>query len=122
MTEAEDRRAHSRGMAGLAIRIAKRLNKFWQRRGKVFVDRFHGRELRTPREVRNALHYLLHNARKHGYRIAPEGPDPYSSERWFDGWRGFARDRVWPAPLAAARSWLLEVGWRRHGLIEARPG
>ena len=118
MTEAEDRRAHSRGTQGLAIRIAKRLNKLWNRRGKVFADRFHGRELGTPREVRNALNYLMHNARKHGLRIAPTGPDPYSSGRWFDGWRDLARDRVWPAPLAAARSWLLRKGWRRWGLIQ----
>jgi hypothetical protein len=41
--------------------------------------------LRTPREVRAALAYLMHNARRHGYRVAPEGPDPYSSGRWFDG-------------------------------------
>ena len=122
MTEAEDRRAHTRGMQGLAIRIAKRLNKLWGRRGKVFADRFHGRELHTPREVHGALHYLLHNARKHGYRIGPDGPDPYSSGTWFDGWHDFQRDRVWPAPLAAARSWLLLRGWRRHGLLALRPG
>lgn len=111
MTEGEDRRAHSRGMQGLAIRIAKRLNKLWGRRGKVFADRFHGRVLS------NALRYVLHNARKHGYRIAPGGPDPYSSGRWFDGWRDFPCDRIWPAPLALARSWLLRRGWRRAGLI-----
>ena len=117
LTEAEDRRAHTRGMQGLAIRIAKRLNKLWDRSGKVFADRFHGRELRTPREVRNALNYVLHNARRHGYTLAPTGPDPYSSGRWFDGWSRTALDQVWRAPLARARSWLLRRGWRRHGLI-----
>ena len=81
------------------------------------ADRFHGRELRTPREVRSALNYLLHNARRHGFRVGPEGPDPYGSGRWFDGWRDLARDRVWPAPLATARSWLLQPGWRRCGLL-----
>ena len=85
LTEGEDRRGHSRGVQGLAIRIAKRLNKLWGRRGKVFHERFHGRVLKTPREVRTALAYLMHNARRHGYRVAPEGPDPYSSGRWFDG-------------------------------------
>ena len=121
MTEADDRRAHTRGMQGLAIRIAKRLNKFWDRSGKVFADRFHGRELRTPREVRTALNYLLHNARKHGLRLAPRVPDPYSSGRWFDGWRELSVERRWPAPLARARSWLLLRGWRRGGLIPMAP-
>ena len=120
LSEGENRRGHARGMAGLAIRIAKRLNKLWGRKGKVFHERFHGRDLRTPREVRGVLEYLMHNARRHGYRVAPEGPDPYSSGRWFDGWRGWAADRLTPAPLARARSWLLERGWRRLGLIEAR--
>ena len=118
MTEADDLRAHSRGVQGLAIRIAKRLNKLWDRRGKVFADRFHGRQLRSPREVRHALVYLLHNARRHGYSLAPEGPDPYSSGRWFEGWRGLRADALWPAPLARARCWLLRRGWRRHGLVE----
>ena len=59
------------------------------------------------------------------------GLDPYSSAPWFDGWseraprpqhgparttspRGRLRD---PPPLPRARSWLLDVGWRRHGLL-----
>jgi REP element-mobilizing transposase RayT len=118
MTEGEDRRGHSRGVQGLAIRIAKRLNRLWGRKGKVFLERFHGRVLRTPREVRAALAYLMHNARRHGYRVAAEGPDPYSSGRWFDGWRGWSVDR--PPTLARAKSWLVRHGWRRLGLIETR--
>ena len=51
-------------MQGLLIRVARGLNRFWERKGKVFADRFHARVLRTPREVRNALHYLFHNARQ----------------------------------------------------------
>ena len=142
MTEAEDRRAHSRGMQGLAVRIAKRLNKYWDRSGKVFADRFHGRLLRTPREVRNGLRYLFHNAVRHGIRVraggartggartggaragAGGGPDAYSSGRWFDGWRGWQGGREGPGwrPVVRARSWLLRLGWRRWGLIELEPG
>jgi hypothetical protein len=70
--------------------------------------------------VRTALAYLMHNARRHGYRVAAAGPDPYSSGRWFDGWRGWSRDSFWPAPLARAKSWLVTLGWRRLGLIETR--
>jgi hypothetical protein len=121
IVEADDGRALSRGMKGLAVRIARTLNRLWKQRGSVFSDRFHARPLRTPREVRAALSYLLHNARRHGLRLL--GVDPYSSGPWFDGWRQglvLATD----GPAARARTWLLREGWRRHGLIgiEEWPG
>ncbi len=66
------------------MRIARALNRLWQRRGPVFSDRFHERALRSPREVRNSLVYVLQDARKHG--IGFRGPDPFSSGEAFDGW------------------------------------
>ncbi|HKO91462.1 MAG TPA: hypothetical protein VJU61_09940, partial [Polyangiaceae bacterium] len=59
LVEADDRRALTAGLRGLFVRIAGALNRLWQRRGGVFADRFHERELRTPREVRNSLLYVL---------------------------------------------------------------
>ena len=47
-------RALARGMQGLSIRMARRLNRLWRRSGKVFADRFHVEVLRTPRQVRDA--------------------------------------------------------------------
>jgi hypothetical protein len=44
---------------GLAIRLARLVNPFCGRRGRVWADRYHARLLRTPREVRNALVYVL---------------------------------------------------------------
>jgi putative transposase len=114
IAEASDKNALSRGMQGLLIRVARALNRLWARRGSVFSDRYHARQLRTPKEMRSALVYVIQNARHHGLRIL--GIDPYSSGRWFDGWKRklavAARD-----PGATARTWLLRVGWRRHGLI-----
>jgi len=92
-----------------------------QRRGAVFAGRFHARALATPREVRAALVYVLHNARRHGATIA--GIDALSSGAVFDGWsdaRGpadlpnemYARHGVSPP-----KTWLATHGWRRHGLI-----
>jgi len=120
IAEASDESALSRGMQGLLVRVARALNRLWRRRGSVFSDRYHARQLRTPREVRTALVYLLHNARHHGLRIL--GIDPFSSGRWFDGWNRGPAVAVRSAG-AAARTWLLRVGWRRHGLIglEERP-
>src|SRR5262249_53338714 len=52
IVEAADRRALSRGLQGLAIRLAKAVNRVLGRRGRVWGDRFHARALKTPREVR----------------------------------------------------------------------
>jgi REP element-mobilizing transposase RayT len=131
IAEAADGRALTRGMKGLLVRVARALNRMWGRRGSVFSDRYHARALKTPREVRAALVYVLHNARHHGLRIL--GFDPYSSGPWFDGWsRRSDRHRTRSNrvlalasgfPGAKARSWLLLLGWRLHGLIgfEERP-
>ncbi len=122
--EGRDKAALARGMQGLLIRVAKALNRLWARHGRVFADRYHGRILRTPREVRNALCYVLNNARRHAARLGKALLDPFSSGFWFDGWREAGgqmpqglTDRKEVAPLARARSWLLRVGWRRRGLL-----
>ena len=114
LAEAGDESALSRGMQGLLVRVARALNRVWRRIGAVYSDRYHARQLRTPREVRAALVYVLHNARHHGLAVA--GVDAFSSGPWFDGWtRALAANRTFPA--AIARTWLLREGWRRHGLI-----
>jgi len=68
IVEAFDRRALSRGMKGLAVRIAKRLNRAFDRKGAVFRDRYHAHVLRTYLEVRNAVHYVMNNSRIHAER------------------------------------------------------
>jgi REP element-mobilizing transposase RayT len=55
IVEAKDARTLSRGMQGLAVRIARAVNRAAGRRGKVFADHYSARELRTPAEVRRAL-------------------------------------------------------------------
>jgi REP element-mobilizing transposase RayT len=125
LAESRDQRSLGRAMIGLGVRIARALNRLWERFGQVFPDRYHARVLKTPRAVRTALVYVLQNARKHG-SWWDETPDPFSSGPTFDGWRSSARS---PSPklaqsssrfLSRARSWLLNVGWRRHGLIDPR--
>ncbi len=117
LVEARDAAALSRGMRGLTIRLARATNRARGRRGPVWADRYHARALTTPREVRHALVYILMAYKKH--RPDSRGIDPYSSGRWFDGWRG--RPPVpladGPAPVAAPRTWLARDGWRRYGLI-----
>ena len=122
--EAEDRLSLRRGLQGLAIRIARALNKLWQRKGSVFADRYHDRALATPREVRNAIAYVMGNARHHAAQgrmvSSPQPIDTFTSAPWFDGFRERFTVRGIDAivrPTTPARTWLLETGWRRHGLI-----
>jgi len=65
IAEANDRRALSRGIQGLSIRLALAVNRHLERKGRLFADRYHARVLRTPREVRFALRYVLLNVHKH---------------------------------------------------------
>jgi len=106
----------SRGMSSLSIRIARRLNKLWGRRGRVWNERFHALVITSPRQMRNVLRYCLNNGRKHGAWLDKRKPDPYSSGIWFDGWanhRCLPRDASCPA--APPCSWLATIGWRASG-------
>ena len=120
IVEASDRVTLARGMQGLAIRMAKALNRLWGRRGKVFAERYHALALRSARQIRNALRYVLNNALKHGRRFFSNRPDPCSSGAWFDGWLNLpARSLEEPrCPVVAARGFLQRVGWRRFGLLD----
>src|SRR5438874_10024163 len=106
LVEAEDRVRLSRGIAGLAIRIARAVNRALGRRGAVWSGRYHARAITTPRAVRHAIVYILFNRRKH---CAGEvGLDPCSSAPWFAGWReppAPARP-LQPSPVVTARTWL----------------
>lgn len=120
IAESKSAQSLTRGMRGLTTRIARALNRSWERAGRVFADRYHARILRTPREVRNALVYVVQNARKHGVWSSWKACDPFSSARWFDGWRERPpelRSILESSFLSKARTWLLSRGWRRHGLI-----
>ena len=127
LTEADGKTALAAGVAGLEIRIAQRVNAKLGRRGKLFPQRYHARCLKTPREVRNVLAYVLLNRKHH----AAEKPftrtwiDPCSSAAWFAGWaQPVHADEPWkrellglPPPTAPPETWLLAEGWKRHGLL-----
>ena len=114
--EAESERALTRGMQGLLVRIARGVNRFLGRTGTLFADRYHARELRAPRDVRNVLVYVFGNARRHG-TLVTGCLDPCTSAACFDGW---VEIRACSSLLARARTWLLTAGWRMRGLISIR--
>lgn len=120
LVEAKDREALSRGTQGLKVRLARAINKHDKRTGAVFSDRFHARALKTPRETRHALAYVLLNARKHANdQRRTNEVDPCSSGMLFNGWSKAVRSAL-PTPsdlVSTATTWLLRVGWRTHGPI-----
>jgi putative transposase len=99
VVEAENAAALSRGMKGLAVRVAVRLNRLAKRRGTVFADRYHARVLESPRAVANALRYVFENHRHHAREAL----------HW--SWRDrFASSAE--SPLREPSVWLLRVGWK----------
>jgi len=102
IVEIDDAAMLSRAINGLAVRLARALNHLAERKGKVFVDRYHAHVLKTPREVRNAVRYVLENFRHHLREdVAPAGADPRSSALWLDA--PITED----APIASPQTWLL---------------
>ena len=118
IVEAENKQVLSSGARGLEVRIAKRVNRLLSRQGRFWADRWHGRPLTSPRQVRNALVYVLQNRKKH----SPAGPalDALSSAQSFDGFSRAlpSKFRSVGPPGVAPRTWLLAVGWRQRGLID----
>lgn len=123
VVEAAGTQALSRGMQGLTIRLARRVNAQLGRRGKLFAQRYQARPLRTPAEVRAAIGDVLLGAWGAGARRTPGTIDPHASGLWFDGWKAAARtDVAWlralakaGRPTAAPRTALLARGWRTAG-------
>ncbi len=142
IVEGDEARRARGGMHGLAIRLALAVNRvLGRRKGKVVGDRYHVRPLRTPRQMRASMVYVLLNFRKH--LSAPAGIDPRSSGPHFSGWRrgvplesadaasaaagaatGGPAALATPAATAAPTTWMANIGWRRAGgplRVEERP-
>jgi hypothetical protein len=136
IVEGDEARRARGGMHGLAIRLALAVNRaLGRRKGKVVGDRYHARPLKTPRQMRTSMIYVLLNFRKH--LRAPAGIDPRSSGPHFSGWhRGAQLEsadvasgaangiRGEPAVTVAPTTWMANVGWRRAGgllKVEERP-
>jgi REP element-mobilizing transposase RayT len=125
LVETNDRGRLTQGMKGFAVRVARRLNQLLGCRGGVWGDRYHAHYLSTPREVRNALVYVLCNRVRHGGKVAR---DVCSSGSYFEGWHNAFRppSRASPEgrpvthsdtspegrPVTHSDTWLLSTGWK----------
>ncbi len=125
IVEAAEKDALGSGMKAVASRLAHAANRVFGRTGPVMDGRYHVRVLGSPREVRNAIAYVLLNARKHWRERWGHAPpvqiDAASSGRWFGGWlREAPRNDESPGlrEVSPARLWLLRTGWKMCGLID----
>ena len=121
LVEGADAEAIARGIQRFLSMAARAINKLLGRRGKVFMHRYHRVDITSPRQMRNALAYVLNNWRRHREDVTTVGAeneliDPYSTAWAFDGWRDLDERPSWDRlPSAEPTTWLLRVGWRRGG-------
>jgi YD repeat-containing protein len=92
LVEAANREALSRNMKSFAIKMQRALR---DRYGcKLFAHRYHAVQIKTARQARRALAYVLNNWRRHRLdwddrgRRASARLDEFSSAISFKGWRG----------------------------------
>jgi hypothetical protein len=133
IVEAETTAALTRSIQGLAIRLARTVNRTLKRTGRVFPDRYRSRLIRGPRDARNTLRYVLSNARRHvrsARRNQTRWTDPCSSAPWFRKWSvassvpPYAPDPRYLLLVALGnaalppKTPLLVSGWSRAGPID----
>ena len=128
LVEADDKGALSHGMRSLTITAALAINRVLGRKGEVFAYRYNAKAITNPRQMRNALSYVLNNWRRHKENLRSEAAgrsrlDPYSTAIRFGGWKEPAQMNVTgdyePLPAAEPQTWLLRVGWQMYGPISA---
>ena len=137
IVEADGAEQLARGMQRLLSRSAMAVNAVTGRKGKLWRDRYHRQDLKTPTTVRNAFVYVLFNSRKHDFigkdlLSLLDTIDPCSSAAWFDpsGWK---KDRepspeqvraAGPSIVAVPTTWLARVGWKKspRGLLSIVEG
>jgi putative transposase len=110
------------GISGLEIAFARRLNMMLRRKGKVWADRYHRHDLKTPKETWFGLSYVFNNYTHHGEATYGDGVlDLCASGCVFDGWDGphFVPHETerWRWPVCRASTWLMTKGYLAHGPV-----
>jgi REP element-mobilizing transposase RayT len=123
IVEADSRRALSRGMQGLKIRIARQVNPILKRKGTMFLERYRALIVKSPLDAKQALESVLKAFRfEYPRRRHPKGwIDPFSSAPFFGGWAGKTvtdRDKLGENVTTAATRPILRGLWKRFGLLQ----
>jgi REP element-mobilizing transposase RayT len=133
LVEASNREALTRGMQSFAINAARALNGLHGACGKVFQHRYHATQIKTARQARNSLSYVLNNWRRHredfeNGRFLTHPVDAYSSGVTFTGWSKRPRFALpadySPLPTSPPQTDLLASGYLQYGRVdyEETPG
>ncbi|MBX3154779.1 MAG: transposase [Deltaproteobacteria bacterium] len=118
LVEASSKETLALGMQSFATCAAKAINAALGCAGKVFAHRYHATPVRSPRQTRNALAYILCNWRHHnedrGTRVhLDKFSSAVSFDRWSTGGYLVPHDHD-PLPVRPAETWLLRIGWSLH--------
>ncbi len=116
--ESGDNRDLRSGMASFGSSFGKSVRRLSGGKGSVFNGRYHLQVLKSPRQTKNAMAYVLLNHSKH------QGAKPYADDKssapFFGDWRAllgerYRVDQPRPRPefLAEPSSWLARDGWRQ---------
>ncbi len=114
LVDAANNKALTSAVRGVSIRVARAINKFWGRKGRVFNDRYHARLLRSPTEVLISRRYILNNYRKHlPERLETERTQPQAAwiavtPKHLDVARQILEAKHWIDPYSSA--WLRRKG------------
>src|SRR4051812_6038665 len=104
LVEAESAEALATGMQGFEISAARHINTALRvgarrRRGAVFAERYHVVVIRSPKQTRHVLAYVMNNWRKHGEDRSGLPStwlvDPFSSAVSFAGWKELEGKPPW---------------------------
>lgn len=119
VVEAGGTRTFALRVRGLAVRLARGLNRMMGRSGPVLADRYHAHVLRTPAEARHAVKYVLGNFESHAVRRG----EARSTKGWVDpfssaagrGPRNPQLELFEFGATARPRTWLLRKVGRTDG-------
>jgi REP element-mobilizing transposase RayT len=120
--ESPSREALANGMRAFKTSVGRRINAVMGRSGPVFADRYHYEVVKTPKQARAVLCYVMNNWRKHKADLGrPDRVDPFATGMWFRGWKetDIPKQLVIPPgvivlPYREPRTWLLREGWKKH--------
>jgi REP element-mobilizing transposase RayT len=126
LVEASSKKTLATGMQRLNNLTARAINRALRRKGSLFAYRYHATAITNPRQARNTLAYVMNNRRRHNedessVRMRYVALDTYATGYSFKGWCGgpLAAPEGHPKlPVDEARTWLLAIGWSRHGKID----
>jgi hypothetical protein len=106
--EADNNSTLTKGMRSLTITFAKGLQK-----GRVQIERYHLHVLKTVRETKHAIHYVLFNQQKHEkgtYSVINDYSSVLYIKNGLDLIRKFAKEKALTLKIQKRSDWIPDAG------------